>query len=598
MPDGPPVVRSCGRDGHDFCPRDGASCRTGNAHGSALDRREPAHRSCGAFSGHRVAPTAAGRLEDSGGARVLAIALVLPLRSLLRLPGPAMEEGFMLAFPDRILQGDVPHRTFLHLYGPGSLWVLAGVYEVFGVRIVVERLVGLAQLAGVAFGVYALVRWWGRGVALTCGLLTVLFVLPALQLTAIPWVGGVALGLAALVDGAAGSPCVRRGRRRDAGRWAVAGGLLAGFALLYRIDLGLALGLAGGAAVWGLPRPLLRRSLVGLVIGASPYLVHLVLAGPGNVVRGMILDPMLHPGAGRHLPVPPDPDRLVGIATVIRYVDRSWPLPGLAPSWQLFVWFVALLVATVLLVVVAIWAVRRRPRAFTPRVLLTAALFGAGMLPQAIQRADSAHFAWVSAVTIAILPAAVAEVVRLRRPGTLGAREGAIAGVALLARVLTPVPHLHGTPVRGVRGGLGPGTSHSFAVSNGHRTFYVGDNAAFARSLDDLRLRWNRVGRPGDRLIVGTEGISGARRTPNFLDYLLPKYKPGHVFIEMEPGITNHSGTRLATDELRRADLVIQSSRWEPWEEPNDSMKPGTLDRTRSCGLSSVRWATTGALGL
>ena len=343
--------------------------------------------------------------------------------------------------------------------------MLAGVYEVFGVRIVVERLVGLAQLAGVAFGVYALVRWWGRGVALTCGLLTVLFVLPALQLTAIPWVGGVALGLAALVMALQARHASGEDRPRDAGRWAVAGGLLAGFALLYRIDLGLALGLAGGAAVWGLPRPLLRRSLVGLVIGASPYLVHLVLAGPGNVVRGMILDPMLHLRAGRHLPVPPDPDRLVGIAAVIRYVDRSWPLPRLAPSWQLFVWFVALLVATVLLVVVAIWAVRRRPTAFTPRVLLTAALFGAGMLPQAIQRADSAHFAWVSAVTIAILPAAVAEVVRLRRPGMLGAREGAITGVALLAACSLLFPTYTARRYAAFVEDSARGTSHSLAVS-------------------------------------------------------------------------------------------------------------------------------------
>ena len=84
----------------------------------------------------------------------------------------------------------------------------------------------------------------------------------------------------------------------------------------------------------------------------------------------------------------------------------------------------------------------------------------------------------------------------------------------------------------------------------------------------------DRIGRPGDRLIVGTGDLRRTPYTDSFLYYLLPKYKPGTYFIEMEPGITNHSGTRL-TDELRRADLVIQSSRWQSWEEPNDSMKPG-----------------------
>ncbi|TMB37511.1 MAG: hypothetical protein E6J55_25855, partial [Deltaproteobacteria bacterium] len=52
----------------------------------------------------------------------LAVALVLvafglPLRGLLRGPGPPMEEGFMLVFPERVLAGDLPNRDFLHLYG-------------------------------------------------------------------------------------------------------------------------------------------------------------------------------------------------------------------------------------------------------------------------------------------------------------------------------------------------------------------------------------------------------------------------------------------------------------------------------------------------
>ena len=65
----------------------------------------------------------------------------------------------MLTFPERILRGDYPHRDFLHLYGPGSLWVLAAVYKVFGVDLTVERLVGLVQHALVAYGLFRLVRW-------------------------------------------------------------------------------------------------------------------------------------------------------------------------------------------------------------------------------------------------------------------------------------------------------------------------------------------------------------------------------------------------------------------------------------------------------
>ena len=78
------------------------------------------------------------------------------------------------------------------------------------------------------------------------------------------------------------------------------------------------------------------------------------------------------------------------------------------------------------------------------------------------------------------------------------------------------------------------------------------------------------------RLMTSRIGVLWTRTSyiDSFLYYLLPKYRPGTTFIEMEPGITNRDGTPL-TDELRTADAVIVSERWKGWDEPNDSMKPG-----------------------
>ncbi len=152
----------------------------------------------------------------------------------------------MLVFPDRVLHGAVPNRDFLYLYGPGSLWSLAAVYKVFGTHLLVERLAGLVQLIGLAVGAGLLVRWWGRAVAVSAVLLNVLFVMPAVQLIALPWTGGAALALGGLV-------ALLQARRNDNPRWALIGGILAGFAMLFRIDLGLAIVLGGGAAIWGSP---------------------------------------------------------------------------------------------------------------------------------------------------------------------------------------------------------------------------------------------------------------------------------------------------------------------------------------------------------
>src|SRR5215831_19310471 len=166
---------------------------------------------------------------------ILAVVVLLPLRGLLRAPGPPMEEGFMLVFPEQVLRGAIPNRDFLHLYGPGSLWALAAVFKVFGTSLWTERFAGYAQQLALVAAVYFALRPWGRRVATGGAAITAVIIIPPIGLTALAWVGGVALGLWAMVA------AVR-------GRFLLAG-VLAGFALLFRPDLVVAIVL-GGVAVW------------------------------------------------------------------------------------------------------------------------------------------------------------------------------------------------------------------------------------------------------------------------------------------------------------------------------------------------------------
>ncbi len=501
---------------------------------------------------------------------VAIVAYLLPLRVLLHSPGAAMEEGFMLVFPDRVLHGAVPNKDFLYLYGPGSLWALASVYKVFGTHLVVERLAGLVQLVGMAVAAGLLVRWWGRAVAVAAVLLNVVFVMPALQLIAIPWTGGAALALGALV-------ALLQARRDDgtplAGRWALAGGVLAGFAMLFRIDLGLALALGGVAALWGISRPVVQRALIGTALGLAPYLVHLAMAGPETVVRGMVIDPVFHLRAARHLPVPPDPDHLVGVARVIAAVDRSWPLPRFTPAQQLFVWFVLLAVLTVALVAFGAWRVRRDPTAFLPRVLLAGALFGVGIFPQAIQRADSAHLAWVSGTVFVLLPAAITEWVRSARPGWKPAWVASAAGVAVIVAVSLLFPtYTARRYFSAVQDSIH--LPKTISITNEGRSWYIGNDPGLARSINGVLQAVERDVKPGGQVIVGNTDMRRVPYNDTFLYYLLPRYVPGTASMEFEPGLTNRKGTPL-TGEMERADAFIASDRWLTWNEPNDSMKPG-----------------------
>ena len=101
----------------------------------------------------------------------------------------------MLYFPERIARGDVPNVDFLHLYGPGSLHVLTGWYELFGYSLPAERTFGLLQHLGIIFGLFALARAWGRAAATAVGVFAVFYVMTPVALTAMAWNGGLALTL-------------------------------------------------------------------------------------------------------------------------------------------------------------------------------------------------------------------------------------------------------------------------------------------------------------------------------------------------------------------------------------------------------------------
>ncbi len=158
---------------------------------------------------------------------IVAAFIALPLRGLYHTPGAPMEEGFMLTFPERVMKGDIPNVDFLHLYGPGSLDVLAAVYSIFGVRLTVERTFGLLQHVAIIAAIYVLARAWGRLAAASSAVICAVLVLTPIGLDALAWNGGVALGLWSVVLALrAEAPDTRRPLR-----WRIAAGVLAGLAL-------------------------------------------------------------------------------------------------------------------------------------------------------------------------------------------------------------------------------------------------------------------------------------------------------------------------------------------------------------------------------
>ena len=502
---------------------------------------------------------------------IILLAFLIPLRGLLRAQGPPMEEGFMLVFPERVLKGDLPSRDFLHLYGPGGLWALAGWFKVFGTTLVTERLFGLLQQMAIVFGVYGIARYWGRVLAVLGALASAVIIIPAIGLTALAWVGAVGLGLLGLL---AGLEARRATDERKAGRFAVLGGVLLGLALLFRLDLVLAIGLGLILLLRGMDRARVRRLLLGLGAGVSLYVIELVTSGPGHVIRGIILDPIVYLRGGRRLPIPPSWGHLDGFLQRAGDLEQLfWPVPAPATSQQLFFWFFVLLASVATLVGAGVWLFRRDTGSFKARALMIVALFSVGLLPQGIQRVDSTHFAWVGCVPLGFLPIAVFELARRRWPRRNTRGLALASGGAVLALLFFVLPYFtfrwytdYSLQSFGIHR-----TAH--IIERNGRVFYYGkkDRADAAQLVVDEAAR---ISKPGDRLFVGPRNLRKTPYSDAYLYYLLPELTPATYYIEMDPGVANAKGSRLA-DDLASADVVILSSIWDNWDEPNDSRDVG-----------------------
>ena len=500
------------------------------------------------------------------------VVVAVPLRGLLIRQGPPMEEGFMLVFAEQFLHGAVPNKDFLYLYGPGSVWLLAGIFKVFGVSLLAERLVGLAQLLGIIFGVFWLVlRAWGRTLAVLGATITALIILPPIGLTALAWNGAVAFGLFGIVAGLAST---RARTARGANGLAATSGALFGLALLWRPDLILAVALV---AVFLVPH-LARRARRWLALGGgallSLYLVQIAMAGLHNTFEGIVILPLFDLRGGRKLPLPPRPSQFDSfLQGAGEHGALKWAIPRIGAPAQLTVWFVLLVFSIVLLGGVSWFLWRHARRELRTLTLVLATAFSLGILPQALQRPDTTHVAWVSCVPFGFLPVVAFEILRARRPSFSFTRLVGLSMAPIVVVLYLLIPNYMIRDYADFSAQTFGIHRNSFEIKNDGRNFYYGRRAVQTQLTEILKAA-DKISKPGQRLFVGTGDLRKTPYSDAFIYYMLPDLKPATYFIEMDPGVANAKNSRLASD-VASADIVILSRVWDKWVEPNDSLKYG-----------------------
>jgi hypothetical protein len=201
--------------------------------------------------------------------------------------------------------------------------------------------------------------------------------------------------------------------------------------------------------------------------------------------------------------------------------------------------------------------------------LVATALLGLGLTGQAMQRPDSTHLAWGSAVTFAILAPAIGVLVghgiwrRIVLP---------FAAVSLVLLIVAPYftlrPYLLTTRISlGSKDG-------GYEVVRDDRRFIAPNTATQAASqaaVDDL----DRLSTPGERLLVGPADLSRTVYNDVVFYHLFPELDPATYFIEMDPGLADAPNSGLDAD-VASAHWLILTNFWTGWFEPNASSNFGS----------------------
>jgi hypothetical protein len=333
----------------------------------------------------------------------------------------------------------------------------------------------------------------------------------------------------------------------------LAGGLFAGLAVSVRADLGPALLLASWALLYPLNSRARMNFALGAAIGLTPYLVSLLQSGFLQMFNNLFLYPVIRCGPARRIP----------LFSAEPYVIRIFFAMILAAAANIVVWFSA---------------VRTDVNEARNRVLLALALFGAGAIPQAWQRADFYHVTFVAFLIFGILPVTLFSVVskRIGPRAQIWCAWGATLLVAgCLGAIASILPEFAWVCLSQAFQTQPQGSEF---VHQGPRSFPVFSPSralAIGRMLDEIE----RQSQPGERLFVGPGDLRRTNYCDTYIYHLLPKLRPATYFLEMNPLSANRPGSRLASD-VRSADWLVLNHEWDLGDEPNRSKEYGSSEPT------------------
>ena len=355
----------------------------------------------------------------------------------LQLPLNVYDEGLVIYGALRTLNGEMPYRDFWTIYAPGQFYTLAGVFQLFGASIIVERFWDALMRAGLSTMMFGVARQLYSGWLAGFVWLVAMLWLTQFGFHSYPMFPALLLGLVSIL-------LVYRAlveSRRII--WLLLGGIMAGLATLFRHDFGIYLILASGLALV-LSNYIFSgveggRSfsfyIVGIALILTPIAIYFsVYTTPAALLDNLFIFPATIFPAVRTLPYPyliPSPQSLISDTQSLTTYTSD--LLGRLP----FTIFPLMLVGAGIRLYLD-W-IRNRQRGKRPSVWLCWVLMGLGfmLLNQVRIRSDAIHLMPSAFMAILLMPYAVG----VRSPRNADSRSiRSRVGLILIAIILLIQP--------------------------------------------------------------------------------------------------------------------------------------------------------------
>lgn len=333
------------------------------------------------------------------------------------------DEGILLQGAQRILAGQVPYRDFFSFYTPGSYYLLAAVFRIFGDSIVVARVVLAVTGASLSALVYVLARrFCSRRVAAIAAAMTTLSALPYRFLVLHNWDSTLWACFAIYF--------AIRFVEEPRSLWSLAVGWFAALTVLFEQSkgAGLCIGLViAFASIWLLPsgksiitRGRLLAAIAGFVL---PFTLAFISFARQNALTIMLADwfwPLQHYSAANRVPYAyqnwSDETRRL-LFTSGSALERAIKCFAISPSF----WIPVLPLVAVALFGYWLWRVRRTgdtDRKSQSYIVACGAISGL-LLSVVLGRADIIHIMYLQPLNCLVLAWCIeARDIPVRLPGS------------------------------------------------------------------------------------------------------------------------------------------------------------------------------------